>query len=78
VIEFHDVAHEPWISGDRRSICHDWLLITLRLQGVGPTVANNVGEQQTQLALVAAGLGLCIVPRLDHPRGCRSASTSLI
>jgi len=77
VIELHDVAHEPWISWDRRSICHDWLLITLRSQGVEPTIAHNVGEQQTQLALVAAGLGLCMVPRLGRgqlPDGVRTVA----
>jgi len=66
VIDLRDVAHEPWISWNRRSICHDWLVLTLRSQGVEPTIAHNAGEQQTQLALVAAGLGLTILPRLGR------------
>lgn len=66
VIDLGDIAHEPWISWERRSICHDWLMLTLRAHGVEPTIAHHVGEQQTQLALVAAGLGLCILPRMGR------------
>jgi DNA-binding transcriptional LysR family regulator len=74
VIELHEVAREPWISWTRRSICHDWLLLTLRAQGIEPTIAHNAGEAPTQLALVAAGFGVCILPRLGRgelPRGVR-------
>jgi len=49
--------------------------MTLRSQGVEPTIAHNIGEQQTQLAFVAAGLGLCMVPRLGRgqlPDGVRT------
>jgi DNA-binding transcriptional LysR family regulator len=66
VIELADIAHERWISWSRRSICHDWLVLTLRAQGVEPHIVHFAGEQQTQLALVAAGLGLSIVPRLGR------------
>lgn len=66
VIELAEVAHEPWISWDRRSICHDWLVTTLRAQGVEPRIAHGASEQQTQLAFVAAGLGLSISPRLGR------------
>lgn len=66
VIELADIARERWISWSRRSICHDWLVLTLRAQGVEPNIAHHVGEQQTQLALVAAGLGLSIVTRLGR------------
>jgi DNA-binding transcriptional LysR family regulator len=66
MIDLREVAHERWISWSRRSVCHDWLVLTLRSQGVEPTVAHNAGEQQTQLALVAAGLGLAILLRLGR------------
>ena len=68
IIDLDDIAHEAWISWERRSICHDWLTLTLRAHGVEPKIAHNAGEQQTQLALVAAGLGLCILPRLGRGR----------
>lgn len=66
IIDLDDIAHEPWISWARRSICHDWLTLTLRAHGVEPTIAHNADEQQTQLVLVAAGLGLAILPRLGR------------
>jgi DNA-binding transcriptional LysR family regulator len=66
VIDLDDIAHESWISWERRSICHDWLTLTLRAHGVEPRIAHHADEQQTQLALVAAGLGLCILPRLGR------------
>jgi DNA-binding transcriptional LysR family regulator len=66
LIDLDDIAHEPWISWERRSICHDWLMLTLRAHGVEPTIEHNADEQQTQLALVAAGLGLCILPRMGR------------
>src|SRR3954469_5407578 len=66
LIDLDDIAHEPWISWERRSICHDWLLLTLRAHGVEPNIEHHADEQQTQLALVAAGLGLCILPRMGR------------
>ena len=66
VIELADIAHERWISWSRRSICHDWLVLTLRAQGVEPHIVHFAGEQQTQLALIAAGLGLSVVPRMGR------------
>jgi DNA-binding transcriptional LysR family regulator len=46
----------------------------LRAHGIEPRVAHHVGEFQTQLALVAAGLGVCFLPRLGReplPDGVR-------
>jgi molybdate transport repressor ModE-like protein len=68
VIELGEVAREPWISWPRGWICHDWLLHTLRSQGLEPRIAHKAGEHHTQLALVAAGLGIAASPRLGrHP-----------
>ena len=68
LIDLKDIAHEPWISWSRRSICNDWLVLTLRSQGVEPVIAHHAAEQQSQLALVSAGLGLSILPRLGRGR----------
>jgi DNA-binding transcriptional LysR family regulator len=68
VIDLREIAHEPWISWNRRSICHCWLTDTLRAQGVEPNIAHHAAEQQSQIALVAAGLGLAVVPRLGRGR----------
>ncbi|MDR3032377.1 MAG: LysR family transcriptional regulator, partial [Kitasatospora sp.] len=57
---------QRWISVPPGNICHDWLLRTMRETGEEPDVAHRVGEFQTQLALIAAGLGLGLLPRLGR------------
>ncbi|GAB7047341.1 LysR substrate-binding domain-containing protein [Catenuloplanes indicus] len=61
---------ERWISAPAGAICHQWLLRVL--PGVRPDFL--VGEFETQLTLVAAGLGVAMVPRLARtalPAGVR-------
>jgi DNA-binding transcriptional LysR family regulator len=69
-----DVAAERWICQPPGSVCHDWLVRTLREAGREPDMAFQVGEYGTQVALVAAGLGIALVPRLGRgavPEGVR-------
>ncbi|WP_163505734.1 LysR family transcriptional regulator [Fodinicola acaciae] len=69
-----ELAEQDWISWSAGQICHDWLSRTLRSEGVEPRVAHTASEHSTQLALVAAGLGAAVIPRLgrDHiPAGVR-------
>lgn len=54
---------ERWISAKVGDICHEWLLRVL--PGVRPDF--HVAEFETQLTLIAAGLGVAIVPRLARP-----------
>lgn len=71
-IKLSDLAGEEWIAWPSGSICHDFRLHTLRKQGSEPKIAHTAGEYETQLALVAAGLGCCVLPRLGRgtvPRG---------
>jgi DNA-binding transcriptional LysR family regulator len=65
-IKLSDLGGEEWIVWPSGSICHDFLLHTLRKEGREPKIAHTAGEYQTQLALVAAGLGCCILPRLGR------------
>jgi DNA-binding transcriptional LysR family regulator len=65
---------EPWITWLEGSICHDWLIHTLRRRGHEPRVAHTASEYATQLALVGAGLGAAVIPRLGRgsvPRGVK-------
>jgi len=57
------ILHERWISALPGAICHEWLLRVL--PGVEPDLV--VGEFETQITLVAAGLGVAMVPRLARP-----------
>jgi DNA-binding transcriptional LysR family regulator len=65
-IKLGDVSGEEWIAWPSGSICHDFLMHTLRTSGHEPRIAHTAGEYETQLALVAAGLGCCVLPRLGR------------
>jgi DNA-binding transcriptional LysR family regulator len=65
-IKLSDLGGEEWIVWPSGSICHDFLMHTLRKEGREPKIAHTAGEYQTQLALVAAGLGCCVLPRLGR------------
>ena len=61
-----ELTEELWIAGMKGTICYDWLARTLRAAGHEPRIAHQAAEFATQLALVAAGLGLAVIPRLAH------------
>ena len=65
-IAVKELASDDWISWDTGQICHDWLVRTLRAEGVEPRVTHTASEHSTQLALVAAGLGAAVIPRLGR------------
>src|SRR5437763_1146105 len=54
---------ETWVASVPGSVCHEWLLRAL--PGVRPRYL--VAEFATQLALVATGLGVALIPRLARP-----------
>lgn len=66
VLSREDVAPARWICQPPGTVCHDWLMRTLRSVRVEPDVAHHVAEYQTQVALVEAGLGIAMVPRLGR------------
>jgi DNA-binding transcriptional LysR family regulator len=73
-VALDDLVSEPWITWLEGSICHDWLMHMLRRRGHEPRVAHTASEYQTQLALVGAGLGAAVIPRLGRgpvPRGVK-------
>lgn len=63
-------SDEEWIM-DRPGRPHHQLVLTSCLAaGFNPTVAHEVAEWDTGAALVHAGLGVCLVPRLARlPQG---------
>ncbi|MEU4324481.1 LysR family transcriptional regulator [Nonomuraea dietziae] len=69
-----ELSGDRWVSSSPGTICHDWLVFTLRSAELEPEITCMADEYPTQLALVAAGLGCAIVPRLGRahiPEGVR-------
>jgi DNA-binding transcriptional LysR family regulator len=61
-----ELAGESWIASEPGSICHDWLLNTLRGLGREPSIRHTAVEFATHLAMVGAGLGATVLPRLGR------------
>ncbi|MFE9173920.1 LysR family transcriptional regulator [Streptomyces kebangsaanensis] len=74
-VDLEDFADDDWVTWGEAEFCDEWLLDTLRSKGVEPRIAHRAEEHATQLALVAAGLGVCVAPRLGRgplPAGVRT------
>jgi len=74
-VDLEDFAEDDWITWGESEFCHEWLIHTLRSKGIEPRVAHRAEEHPTQLALVGAGLGVCVAPRLGRgplPEGVRA------
>lgn len=65
-VHLDDLADDQWVTWPDGSICHDWLIHTLRTAGHEPKIAHTASEHATQLALVAAGLGYAVIPKLGR------------
>ncbi|WP_405662574.1 LysR substrate-binding domain-containing protein [Streptomyces sp. NBC_01166] len=61
-----ELAKERWVCQPPGTVCHDWLVRTLRAAGYEPDIRHRAEENHTQLALVAAGLGVAMIPRLGR------------
>ncbi|WP_419993052.1 LysR family transcriptional regulator [Streptomyces boninensis] len=73
-VDLEDFAEDDWISWPDGEFCHDWLMFTLRGKGIEPRIAHTAEEHHTQLALIEAGLGVAVTPRLGRgpvPEGVR-------
>ncbi|GLY88575.1 LysR family transcriptional regulator [Actinoallomurus iriomotensis] len=74
VIDLGDLHEDSWIAQSPGAICRDWLVHTLRSVDLEPRIDHTADEYATQLALVEAGLGVAVLPRLgrcDVPAGVR-------
>ncbi|MFI8076046.1 LysR substrate-binding domain-containing protein [Streptomyces sp. NPDC086033] len=65
-VDLEDFADDDWVTWGESEFCHEWLMHTLRSKGIEPRVAHRAQEHPTQLALVGAGLGVCVAPRLGR------------
>jgi DNA-binding transcriptional LysR family regulator len=65
-VRAEDLVGERWMCQPDGSICHEWLVRTMRKAGVRPEVAYSIAEYQTQLAMLARGIGIGLLPRLGR------------
>ncbi|MFB8772920.1 LysR family transcriptional regulator [Streptomyces broussonetiae] len=61
-----ELGGERWVCQPPGRVCHEWLVRTLRTAGHEPEIAHQADENPTLVALVAAGLGICLIPRLGR------------
>ncbi|WP_270685010.1 LysR family transcriptional regulator [Nocardiopsis endophytica] len=74
LVALDEVVDLPWISWPRGGACGEWLHRMISEQGSEPRIVHTAEEHQTKLALVAAGLGAAVMPRLGRgpvPEGVR-------
>jgi DNA-binding transcriptional LysR family regulator len=64
-----DLAGERWIAGRPGTHCGTVVTTASRAAGFDPAIAAHAGEFATMLALVAAGLGVAMVPALATAAG---------
>ncbi|WP_183094300.1 LysR family transcriptional regulator [Nocardioides stalactiti] len=62
----HDLADVDWIATPEGTICRQWLHRMYDGTGRPPRIAHVSMEFESHLALVAAGLGVALVPRLGR------------
>ncbi|MEU3649730.1 LysR family transcriptional regulator [Lentzea sp. NPDC034063] len=65
-LEPADLADERWICQTEGSICYDWLVRTFHGAGIEPVVAYHISEYRTQIALLAKGIGVALIPQLGR------------
>src|SRR6185437_10137463 len=66
VVTPRDLAGEDWIATPEGTICRQWLLRMYDGTGRLPRIAHVSMEFDSHLALVRAGLGIALVPRLGR------------
>lgn len=66
VLTPRDLADEDWIATSEGSICRQWLYRMFDGTGKLPRIAHVSLEFGSHLALVRAGLGIALIPRLGR------------
>lgn len=62
----HDLVDVEWIATPEGTICRQWLHRMYDGTGRPPRIAHVSAEFDSHLALVAAGLGVALIPRLGR------------
>jgi DNA-binding transcriptional LysR family regulator len=66
-VQLADLADEAWIMDRPGRPYHQLLQSACAAAGFTPVVAHHAAEWDTGAAMVAAGLGIGLIPRLAHP-----------
>ncbi|MBZ5736649.1 LysR family transcriptional regulator [Nocardioides mangrovi] len=66
VLSPRDVLDEAWVATPESTICRQWLTRMYAGTGRVPRVVHEALEFDSHLALVRAGLGIALVPRLGR------------
>jgi DNA-binding transcriptional LysR family regulator len=59
-----DLSAEPWIAPPEGWSCDDVIRVSCAAAGFAPDVAHRCGDWTAIMAMVGAGLGVAVVPRL--------------
>ncbi|MGD9959580.1 LysR family transcriptional regulator [Nocardioides sp.] len=62
----HDLVDEDWIATPEGTICRQWLTRMYGGTGRLPRIAHQSLEFDSHVALVQAGLGIALIPRLGR------------
>jgi DNA-binding transcriptional LysR family regulator len=68
-VRIADLADESWVGGVRDGLCHEALLRSCEDAGFEPHVAFESNDHQILLGLVAAGVGVTLLPGLAFRAG---------
>ncbi|MEU9912907.1 LysR family transcriptional regulator [Streptomyces sp. NPDC051001] len=66
-IPLRELAGEPWIAGDARSCVGAIARAVCATSGFTPDIRHTVNDWGALAALVEAGAGVALIPRLVHP-----------
>ncbi|MFJ6743775.1 LysR family transcriptional regulator [Streptomyces sp. NPDC091279] len=66
VVRRAELGGQRWVCQPPGRICHEWLVRTLRAAGHEPDIVHQAEENPTLVALVAAGLGIALIPELGR------------
>jgi DNA-binding transcriptional LysR family regulator len=61
-----DLADQDWVATPEGTICRQWLTRMYAGTGRRPRIAHESPEYDSQLAMVRAGLGIALIPRLGR------------
>ncbi|MFI8290245.1 LysR family transcriptional regulator [Streptomyces sp. ms191] len=68
-VPLRELAADPWIVGDAGTCCGAVTRAVCAAAGFTPEIRHAVDDWQALAALVGAGLGVALVPRLVQPLG---------